>query len=35
MERLHGAAVAQDEYVDSVLDKHQARLDQQHRDNVR
>jgi hypothetical protein len=32
MERLHGAAVARDEYVDSALDKHQARLDRQRRD---
>jgi predicted RNase H-like nuclease (RuvC/YqgF family) len=32
MERLHGAAVARDEYVDSALDKHSARLDRQRRD---
>jgi hypothetical protein len=32
MERLHGAAIARDEYVDSALDKHQARLDRQHWD---
>jgi hypothetical protein len=32
MERLHGAAVARDEYVDSALDKHQSRLDCQRRD---
>jgi hypothetical protein len=32
MEHLHGAAIARDEYVDKALDKHQARMDRQHRD---
>jgi hypothetical protein len=32
MERLHGAAIVRDEYVDKAFDKQQARLDRQRRD---
>jgi hypothetical protein len=32
LERIHGAAITRDEYVDSALDKQQARLDRQHWD---